>query len=83
MKTVYQSFFPLFALLENTDHAVGKAVHGHRRLLYLEKLFAAIMLAAPRVSKQRSDSSRWATCLHRQSSDADEQRRRDTYMEIL
>ena len=52
---MYQSFFPLFALLENTDHAVGKAVHGHRRLLYLEKLFAAIMLAAPRVKQQAAE----------------------------
>jgi hypothetical protein len=51
VKAVYQSFFPLFALLENTDHAVGKPVHGHRRPLYLEKLFAAVMLAAPRVKQ--------------------------------
>ena len=82
MKTVYQSSFPLFALLENTDHAVGKAVHGHRRLLYLEKLFAAIMLAAPRLKQQAAERLQQMGDLP-PSSDADEQRRRDTYMEIL
>jgi hypothetical protein len=79
---VYQSFFLSFARLENTDHAVGKAVHGHRRLLYLEKLFAAIMLAAPRVKQQAVERLQQMGDLP-PSSDVDEQRRRDTYMEIL
>jgi hypothetical protein len=49
VKTVYQQFFPLLALLENTNHQVGANVLGHRKMLYLEKLFATLLLASPRI----------------------------------
>lgn len=52
VKTVHRVFFPLFCLLENTDLVAGGKVFAQRKLLYLEKLFAALLLAAPRVKDQ-------------------------------
>ena len=42
-------FFPVFALIENTEFVVGGKCIAQRKLLYLEKLFAALLLATPRV----------------------------------
>ena len=52
-------YFPIFALVETTTPATGDKCVGHRKLLYLEKLFAALLLAAPNVrvqQQQRCDS---------------------------
>lgn len=52
VKAVHRVFFPIFALLENTECIVGAKCIAQRKLLYLEKLFAALLLAAPRVKGQ-------------------------------
>ena len=49
MKTIHRVYFPVFSLLETSTPAAGDRCVGHRKLLYLEKLFAAILLAAPAV----------------------------------
>ena len=49
MKAVHRVFFPVFALIENTEFVVGGKCIAQRKLLYLEKLFAALLLATPRV----------------------------------
>ena len=51
-KTVYRCFFSLFALLENPDMKAGGRVIAQRKLLYLEKLFASLLLGAPKVKDQ-------------------------------
>ena len=50
-KTIHREFFPIFALLESPLHAVGVRVIAQRKLLYLEKLFAALLLAGPRLQE--------------------------------
>ena len=52
VKAVHRAFFPVFALLETPMHATGVQVVAQRKLLYLEKLFAALLLAAPRLKGQ-------------------------------
>ena len=52
MKAVHKEFFPVFALLESPLHAVGVRVVAQRKLLYLEKLVAALLLAAPNLREQ-------------------------------
>ena len=52
VKVVHRSFFPVFALLENPDGKVGDKVVVQRKLLYLEKLFASLLLGAPRIKAQ-------------------------------
>jgi hypothetical protein len=43
---VYRAFFPVFALLEFTGcPALGSAVRMQRKVLYMEKVFAALLLA--------------------------------------
>ena len=51
-KVVHRVFFPIFALLENDAAKAGLKVVAQRKLLYLEKMYAAILLGAPRVRKQ-------------------------------
>jgi hypothetical protein len=53
VKTVYRAYFPIFAVLENIDelHAAGTII-AQRKLLYLEKLFASILLGAPQLRAQ-------------------------------
>ena len=52
VKVVHRSFFPVFALLENPDGKVGDKVVLQRKLLYLEKLFASLLLGAPKIKEQ-------------------------------
>ena len=52
VKSVHRAFFPIFALLESPLHAIGVRVVAQRKLLYLEKLFAALLLAAPKLKEQ-------------------------------
>ena len=52
MKIVYRCFFPIFALLEHPGAVAGERVVQQRKLLYLEKLFASLLLGAPRVKSQ-------------------------------
>jgi hypothetical protein len=52
VKTVHREFFPIFALLESPMHAPGVRVVAQRKLLHLEKLFAALLLGAPRLQDQ-------------------------------
>ena len=52
MKAVHRSFFPLFALLETPNHFVGAKVVAQRKLLYLEKLIASLLVATPRLKDQ-------------------------------
>ena len=52
MKAVHRSFFPLFALLETPIHVVGAKVVAQRKLLYLEKLIASLLVATPRLKDQ-------------------------------
>ena len=48
LHVVYRAFLPLFALLECTGQpVVGDELCAQRRVLYLEKLVAALLLAAP------------------------------------
>ena len=54
-KTIHRIFFPIFALLDVTDPSVGQRVVAQRKLLYIEKLFACIMLGAPRLRTQLAD----------------------------
>ena len=49
---MHLQFFPLFSLLENVDVAAGQKVVAARKLLFIEKLFAALLLAAPRIREQ-------------------------------
>jgi hypothetical protein len=46
---VHREFFPLFALVENDCAGVGDAILAQRKLLFLEKLFASMLLGAPLV----------------------------------
>ena len=52
VKTIYRVFYPIFALLEVPDMVDGQKVVAQRKLLYLEKLFAALLLATPSVRSQ-------------------------------
>ena len=52
MKTIYRIFFPVFALLEHPDAVAGTVAVAHRKLLYIEKIFATLLIAAPRLSGQ-------------------------------
>jgi hypothetical protein len=52
VKAVHRSFFPLFALLETPIHVVGAKVVAQRKLLYLEKLIASLLVATPRLKDQ-------------------------------
>ena len=52
MKTVHRVFFNIFFLLENDDWTVGSKVIVQRKLLFLEKLFASLLLGGPRVKEQ-------------------------------
>ena len=52
MKTIYRIFFPVFALLEHPDAVAGTVVVAHRKLLYIEKIVATLLIAAPRLSGQ-------------------------------
>ena len=51
VKAVHQVFFPVFALIENMDFVVGGKCIAQRKLLYLEKLFATLLFATPRVKE--------------------------------
>ena len=51
-KTIHRIFFPVFALLENKDAEVGKKAVAQRKLLFLEKVFAAMLLGYPRIRDQ-------------------------------
>ena len=52
VKAVHREFFPMFALLESPLHSTGVKVVAQRKLLYLEKLVASLLLATPRVRLQ-------------------------------
>ena len=52
MKALHRSFYPLFALLENPGASVGDRVVQQRKLLFLEKLFASLLLGSPRIKSQ-------------------------------
>ena len=52
MTAVHRAFFPLFALLENPISIVGAKVVAQRKLLFLEKLIASLLLATPRIKEQ-------------------------------
>ncbi len=52
MKAVHREFFPLFALIESPMHAVGVKVVAQRKLLYLEKMVASLLLATPKIKLQ-------------------------------
>ena len=57
-KTVHRIFFPLFAILENTELHCGQKVVAQRKLLFLEKMFGALLIAAPRFRLQLVDRIR-------------------------
>ena len=47
---VFRTFFPLFAILDHTGMpALGSTLRTTRKVLYLEKLMAALLLCAPAV----------------------------------
>lgn len=48
-------FFPIFALLDVQNPVAGQRVVAQRKLLYIEKLFAAILLGSPRFKSQLAD----------------------------
>jgi hypothetical protein len=52
VKVLHRTFFPIFALLENPGVKAGDRVVQQRKLLYLEKLFASLLLSGPRVKNQ-------------------------------
>ena len=47
---VYRAFFPLFAVLETTSLESGRVLNGKRKLLYIEKIVAALLLLRHKVS---------------------------------
>lgn len=49
---MHRAFFPLFALLETSIHVPGAKVVAQRKLLFLEKLIASLLVAAPRLKDQ-------------------------------
>jgi hypothetical protein len=50
LHVVYRAFFPIFALLHSTRTPVaGATISCQRKVIYLEKLFGAMLLAAPGV----------------------------------
>ena len=57
-KAVHRSFFPIFAILENMDLKVGQKVVAQRKLLFLEKMYGALLVAAPRLRAQLSERIR-------------------------
>ena len=52
VKAVHRAFFLLFALVESPLHATGVRQVAQRKLLYLEKLFASLLIATPRIRDQ-------------------------------
>jgi hypothetical protein len=52
VKTIHRAFFALFALVENDGGIVGETILAQRKLLYLEKLFASLLLGAPLIRDQ-------------------------------
>ena len=52
VKTVHRVFFPLLALLEFPDCKAGDRLVAQRKLLFTEKLFASLLLGAPRLKNQ-------------------------------
>ena len=51
-KTVYKQFFPILSLLENPSAVPGDRVVTQRKLLYIEKLFACLLISSQRVKTQ-------------------------------
>ena len=50
LHVLHRAFFPLFALLESAGSPhIGQVFSCQRKVAYLEKLYAALLLAAPRV----------------------------------
>jgi hypothetical protein len=54
-KTVHRIFFPILAMLDSAAPKAGDRVVAQRKLLYIEKLFAAILLGAPRFKSQLAE----------------------------
>ena len=52
VKTLHKVFFAIFALLENSVSQVGQEVVAQRESVYLETLYAALLLAPPRLRAQ-------------------------------
>ncbi len=52
VKAVHTNFFPLFALRENPGAPPGSRVVAKRKLLYLEKIFASLLLGSSRMKQQ-------------------------------
>ena len=55
-KTIYRVFYRVFALIEYPGAAVGQKTVAQRKLLYLEKLFGALLLAGPMLRDQVENS---------------------------
>ena len=49
VQMVFRKFFPIFILLESTDHTVGKELSCQRKVLHVEKLVAALLLMRHRI----------------------------------
>ena len=50
LMAVYRMFFPIFALLEVTTAEAGREIRGHRKILHMEKMVAALLLVRHKVS---------------------------------
>ena len=50
LMAVYRSFFPIFALLELNSAEEGREIRGHRKVLHIEKMVAALLLIRHKVS---------------------------------
>lgn len=89
VKTVHRLFFPIMALLENDMPQEGQKALAQRKLLYLEKLFAALLLGSGKFRNQLDDrvkSVEAELLVMDQSSghvDPDERRRLKTLLTIL
>lgn len=58
VKTVHRQFFPIFAILETHQPVVGQKVVAQRKLLFLEKMFGSLLIAAPSIRGLLADRLR-------------------------
>lgn len=78
VKTVHRVFFAVFSLLENPDSKSGDRVVAQRKLLFLEKLFASLLLGAPKVKEQLKNRIK-----ELQGQDAESSQSRCTLLKVL